>query len=128
MNSKAVLILGNHANRNLIKTVSKTGFVPQVWGSMRHSLDKLQHQRFAGIIIDRKLTHADVLEFILNVRDVDKHIPVVVIGRGKDERTDRKIAKQNYVTIINGIEQKHNLAEKIANSIMEYEKDNVNSD
>ena len=114
MNSQAVLILGNHANRDLVQTLSRFGFAPQVWGSMRHSLDKLVHQKFTAVIVDRKFTHADVLEFILNVRDIKQEIPVIVIGSGQNEELDKKIMKQNHTVILNGPEMGDTLAERLA--------------
>ena len=114
MNSQAVLILGNHANRDLVQTLSRFGLAPQVWGSMRHSLDKLVHQKFTAVIVDRKFTHADVLEFILNVRDIKQEIPVIVIGSGQNEELDKKIMKQNHTVILNGPEMGDTLAERLA--------------
>jgi len=117
MNSQAVLVLGNHANRNLVEVLSGLGFAPQVWGSMKHSLDKLRHEKFAAILVDRKFTHADVLEFILNVRDIDKNISVVVIGLAKDERIDRTILKQDHTIILREFESRDRLAEKLAQAL-----------
>lgn len=125
MKSKAVLVLGNHANRDLVQTLSHVGFVPQVWGSMRHSLDKLLPQRFAAVIVDRKFTHADVLEFVLNVRDINKEIPVVVIGSGKDEQMDKKIMRQNRTMILNENNSKNVLVEKLAHALKTNENENV---
>lgn len=125
MNSQAVLVLGNHANRDLVKVFSHIGFVPQVWGSMRHSLDKLLHQRFAAVIVDRKFTHADVLEFILNVRDINQQIPVIVIGSGSDERIDRKIGRLGRTIILNGSERDDTLVDKLIHALKCSEKENV---
>lgn len=117
MNSQAVLVLGNHANRDLVEVLSNIGFAPQVWGSMQHSLDKLQHEKFAAILVDRKFTHADVLEFILNVRDIDKNISVVVIGPAKDERIDRTILKQERTIVLSEVESKDRFAEKLSQAL-----------
>jgi len=114
MSTQAVLVLGNHANRDLVKILSHVGFVPQVWGSMRHSLDKLLHQSFAAVIVDRKFTNADVLEFILNVRDINQQIPVIVIGPGSDERIDKKISRIGRTIILNGSGRDDKLGEKLA--------------
>ena len=114
MNSQAVLVLGNHANRDLVKTLSRIGFAPQVWGSMRHSLEKLVQQRFAAVIVDRKFTSADVLEFILNVRDINKQIPVVIIGSGSDKRIDKKISRLGQTIILNGSGRDDTLDERLA--------------
>jgi len=117
MNSQAVLVLGNHANRDLVEVLSGLGFASQVWGSMQHSLDKLRHEKFAAILVDRKFTHADILEFILNVRDIDKNISVVVIGPAKDERIDRTILKQDHTIILREFESRDRLAEKLAQAL-----------
>lgn len=124
MNSQDVLVLGNHANRDLVEILSSIGFTPQVWGSMRHSLEKLFHQRFVAVIIDRKFTHADVLEFILNVRDIDKKVPVVVIGNETEEKIAQKIAKQDYITVIGEVESGEKLVEKLEQALNTFSKNN----
>ena len=125
MNSKAVLVLGNHANTDLKQSLSNVGFAPEVWGSMRHTLDKLLHRRFVAVIVDRKFTNADVLEFILNVRDINKEIPVVVIGHGNNERIDMKISRIGRTIILNSPERDDTLGEKLKKVIKCSEKENV---
>jgi len=125
MNSQVVLVLSNHANRDLVQTLSRAGFDPQVWGSMRHSLDKLHQQKFAAVIVDRKFTHADALEFILNVRDINQKIPVVVIGSEKDEQMDKEIMRQNRTIILNGADGKDISAETLERAIKMNENENV---
>lgn len=125
MNSQAVLVLGNHANRDLVKTLSRVGFIPQVWGSMRHSLEKLVQQRFTAVIVDRKFTNADVLEFILNVRDINQEIPVIVIGSGSDERIDKKIIRLGQTIILNGSGRDDTLGERLARALKDSKNGNV---
>lgn len=125
MSSQAVLILGNHANRDLAQAVANAGFAPQVWGSMRHSLDKLVRERFAAVVIDRKFTRADVLEFILNIRDIDKTIPVVVVGPGKDERIERKIVDQDHTVVLAEFEGAETLAQKLAEALGMNKKEDI---
>ena len=117
MNSQAVLVLGNHAHRDLVEVLSGLGFASQVWGSMQHSLDKLRHEKFAAILVDLEFTHADVLEFILNVRDIDKKVPVVVIGTVKDERIDRMIVKQAHTRVLTEVENRDRFVEKLSQAL-----------
>jgi FixJ family two-component response regulator len=117
MKSQAVLVLGNHAKGDLVQTLLTAGFVPQMWGSALHSLKKLRRRRFAAVIVDRKFTNADVLEFILNVRDINPQIPVVVIGRGKDEQIDAKIKRQGRTLILNGSARSNTLADKLVHAL-----------
>jgi two-component SAPR family response regulator len=117
MNSQNVLVLGNHANRDLVDVLSNIGFVPQLWGSIQHSLDRVRHEKFAAIFIDRKVTRVDVLEFILNVRDIDQKIPVVVIGPAKDEQTEKNIRKLHHTIIFDDSERDDTLGEKIEHAL-----------
>jgi DNA-binding NtrC family response regulator len=124
MDSKIVLVLGNIANRKLVEVLSGLGFASQVWGSMQHSLKKIRHQKFTAILVDQKFTHSDVLEFILNVRDIDKKIPVVVIGNGADEKIAQKIAKQDYTTVLGEVESNDKLSEKLEQVLNTFSKNN----
>lgn len=124
MDSQIVLVLGNIANRDLIEVLSGLGFASQVWGSMQHSLEKLRHQKFTAILVDQKFTHADVLEFILNVRDIDKKVPVVVIGNGADEKITRKIAKQDYTNVLSEVESNDKLTEQLEQVLNTFSKKN----
>lgn len=117
MNSQAVLVLGNHARRDLVEVLSGLGFASQVRGSMQHSLDKLRHEKFAAVLVDLEFTRADVLEFILNVRDIDKEVPVVVIGTVKDERIDRMIVKQAHTRVLTEVENRDRFVEKLARAL-----------
>lgn len=114
MNSQAVLVLGNHAHSHLVEVLSGLGFDSQVWGSMQHSLDKLRHNKFAAILVDLEFTRADVLEFILNVRDLDREVPVVVIGKVKDGRIDNMIARQANTKVLTDFENRDRFVEKLA--------------
>lgn len=125
MNSQDILILGNHTNRELADVISNIGFVPQLWGSMQHSLERVRRGSFAAILIDREFTRTDVLEFILNVRDINYEIPVVVIGPAKDERTEQKIRRLEHTIIINDSERNNTLGEKLAHALNINKKEDV---
>ncbi len=125
MKSQAVLIFGNHANRKLVQGVASTGLTPQVCTNMRQCLDKLVHERFAAVVIDRKFTDADVLEFILNVRDIDETIPVAVVGRGKDERIERRIINQDHTVVLAKLERAEMLAQALSDALEVKEDESV---
>jgi DNA-binding NtrC family response regulator len=114
MNSQTVLILGDHARVDLVAVLSRAGFAPQVRGSVQHCLDKLRQEKFAVILVDREFTRADVLEFILNVRDIDQNTPIVVIGPGRDEKIDKTILKQGHTALITEAESDDKLGDKLA--------------
>jgi len=117
MNSQALLILGSQSNQDYIEALSNFGFETEVRGSVRHSLEKVHHRRFSGVVVDRKFTHADVLEFILNVRDINRTIPVVVIGPGKDKQIEGKIDGQDRTIILNEFDRGQELAKEMVNAL-----------
>lgn len=125
MISQAVLILGSYANQEYVEALSNIGFVPEVRGSVRHSLDKVRRQRFSGVVVDRKFTHADVLEFVLNVRDIKPKIPVVVIGFGNDKQIDRKITKQDHTRVLGEFDRGKTLAKELTHTLRGDEGENV---
>ena len=125
MKSEALLIIGSHRSQEYVEALAKMGFVPEVRGSVRHSLDKVRRQRFGGVIVDRKFTHADVLEFILNVRDINRTIPVVVIGIGKNERVEGKITKQHRTRVLDEFDRGQTLARELAHAFGGDESENV---
>lgn len=92
---------------------------------MQQCLDKLVHKRFAAVVIDRKAVDDDILEFILNVRDIDKTIPVAIIGRGKDEQIERKIINQDNTIILAEIEKAETLAQKLADALKVNKNENT---
>lgn len=100
MESDHILILGDHNHHALATVLAGLGFSPVVWSSALHSLEKLRTRRVSAVVIDRDVTHADVLEFILNVKDIDKAIPIIVVGDRKHDRTDPAIRQQNQVTYV----------------------------
>jgi hypothetical protein len=44
-------------------------------------LAKLRAGAFRAIVVDRETAAFDLLEFALNVRDVDERVPIVVVNR-----------------------------------------------
>jgi DNA-binding NtrC family response regulator len=112
MDSRAILVLGTHSNRALIETFEDMGFSPIVRGSAQGSLEKLRHERFAAVVVDRRFTHADVLEFVLNVRDIDATVPLIVLGKAADGESDKIVIDQKYVMVIDNVKSGRNSADE----------------
>jgi hypothetical protein len=55
------------------------------------------------------------------VRDINEKVPVVVIGYGRNEKIDRKIAKQAHTVILSELESEDKLSEKLAQVLKENE-------
>jgi len=85
MKATALLVLGSVTDRTLVDALFDLGFSPLVRDSMSSALSKLRSERFAAVLVDGDAIDVDVLEFVLNVRDINEHVPVVVVGRSLDE-------------------------------------------
>ena len=93
MKPNAVLVFGSSPSKKLIETIFNIGFTPLVRENMESALDKLRHERFAAVIIDAEHldVKVDVLELILNMRDIRQQIPVFVLARLDTEQTEEVI-------------------------------------
>jgi len=91
MEATALLVLGSMTDRTLVDALFDLGFAPIVRDSMRSALNKLRSERFAAVLVDGDSTDVDVLEFVLNVRDIDEHVPVVVVGGSLDAGDEKAL-------------------------------------
>ena len=105
LNESQVLILGDHQRHQIEGILQRMNYAPLVRGSVQHCLELLRTRFLFAVFIDREFNQADVLEFVLNVRDLDCDVPVVVIGRSKDPELDSKIEQQGNVIIVDRIEE-----------------------
>lgn len=81
--SKTILVLGINHKSDLEETLFNLGFIPIFRKDILPALEKLRHDRFKLVIMDLRSLDVDVLEFILNVRDINSRIPVLVLGDSK---------------------------------------------
>ncbi len=44
------------------------------------ALDTVRHQTLQGILVDTEYLRVDVLEFVLNVRDMERELPIAVVS------------------------------------------------
>lgn len=91
MKATALLVLGSVTDRTLVDALFDLGFSPLVRDSMPSALSKLRCERFAAVLVDRDSADIDALEFVLNVRDIDEHVPVVVVGGSLDAGDEKAL-------------------------------------
>ena len=103
-NFSSVLLLTNDEQSDLAETLLKLGYIPLIRQNMITALRDIQREFVAIIILDLKSTKIDVLEFVINVRDIDQYIPVVIV----DEPIEGKeviINQQNIFFISKAFDQ-----------------------
>ncbi|NIR46881.1 hypothetical protein GWO43_00150 [candidate division KSB1 bacterium] len=90
--SQALLVLGGSEQSDLVETLFDMGFVPLVRKKMFRALEMIRHEKFAGVVVDRGNLEEDALEFVLNVRDIDEELPVIVVGNSVNESENEVLA------------------------------------
>ena len=78
--SKTILVLGINHQSDLGEIIFNLGFIPIFRKDILPALDILRHDRFKLVVMDLRRLDVDVLEFILNVRDINSRMPVLVLG------------------------------------------------
>jgi len=94
MRATALLVLGSRTDRKLVNALLDLGFSPMLRSSMSSALSKLRSERFAAVLVDRGAIDVDALEFVLNVRDINEHVPVVVVGPTDDTDDEEALRAQ----------------------------------
>lgn len=67
------------------------GRVPLVRAGMREAVDTLRHEQIEAILVDTTSAELDALEFVLNVRDINESVPILVVA-SDDARRDLRAA------------------------------------
>ncbi len=98
--SNIVFVLSNNNQSTLVDTLFNLGYIPILRGAMLEALNKIRHEGFAAIFVDRHHINEDVLEFILNVRDIDAQISVVVVGESENRLEDKAIVNQHNIYLL----------------------------
>ena len=102
MKPNAVLVLGSEEKKNLMEAIFDIGFTPLVRKSMEEALDELRHECFAAVIVDGEHLGPDVdlLEFILNMRDIRHQTPVFVLALLGSEQTKGVILSRPNIFLL----------------------------
>lgn len=113
MRSQSVLVLGTYANKGLIDILLGIGLAPLVRENIQGVLDKLRHEKFGAILVDQRYANPDVLELVLNVRDIDERVPVVVLGKLSDEAVRKTLASQKQTIVVEDTADGNKLAGRL---------------
>ena len=100
MEPNSVLILGSNRNSELIDALFDAGLAPIVRETMEGALKKLHQERFMAIVLDRANGDVDALEFILNVRDIDEHVPIIAVGESVDGPNYDELLSQQRTLVV----------------------------
>ena len=95
-----VLVLGISAESPCMEELFGLGLVPIRRSHIGDAIHLLRHGRFVAAVVDFPHTTEDTLEFVLNVRDLNPGIPVLVAGPFRQPLDNQTILKNLGVDIV----------------------------
>lgn len=102
--NSTVLVLTHDEHSDLIDTLFTLGYVPIIRQNMVSALKEIHHKSAAVVFLDVKFVAIDALEFIINVRDIDQHLPIVILN-GSIEGETEILNQQNTFIIARAFDQ-----------------------
>ena len=104
-NSNLILILSKEKQGNLTEDLFDMGFIPLVKPDLNRVIYDLRHERFILLIYDGNGLEIDPLEFVLNVRDLDGIIPIIILGSSIDQREEELLRREPNVFLVDNYYQ-----------------------
>jgi len=92
---KCLLVLSGERNRTrIVRSLEESEFRALFFHTMEGLLGQLHAHGAAAVLADRDQERVDVLELILNVRDISRHVPVLILGPAAKDPLERHIAAE----------------------------------
>lgn len=80
MDTRTVLVIGSESTGELTEALSQLG-VPHLRRSgILDAMDVLKHRELGWVLINTGGTEVDLLELVLNIRDVQADVPILIGG------------------------------------------------
>jgi DNA-binding NtrC family response regulator len=95
-----VLVLGSERNKAFAQMLREIGIAPTFVRTLEGVVHALRHMKAAAVLVDRNQGGADDLELVLNVRDLDPEIPIILIGATRGDRADEILSSQQATYLI----------------------------
>lgn len=95
-----VLVLGCERHKAFSRMLREIKLVPTFVRSLEGLLHALRHMQAAAILVDRTQRIVDELELVLNVRDLDKEIPILLVGSLPEARVDAILSSRHRTYLI----------------------------
>ena len=116
---KSVLLVSSGKNKALIEALLDRGVEILVRSAVLSALQALRRQDVAAVAIDLNHTELDLLELILNIRDLDAAVPVVLFGEPEESPGSAVLASLGPIEQVSGWQSLDDLAEQIVGALME---------
>lgn len=73
-----ILVITDDENSRIVRMLLRTDIIPITRRSIISAMDLLRHLDIGAIVIDKEHQEVDMLEFILNAKDVAGKIPILI--------------------------------------------------
>jgi DNA-binding NtrC family response regulator len=86
-------------------------------GTVDDAVKKLKYGFYTAVLLDERCANVDSLEFVLNVRDVDPAVPILILGPSRTESVDDALRSQRGVYMIPHLKTPAQMAEALTNAL-----------
>ncbi|MBD3257984.1 hypothetical protein GF377_06090 [candidate division GN15 bacterium] len=93
-----VVVLEDRDHRNLSRVLTQWGYSMIVVDDMIKALDRIDHYDLAAAIVNHD--DMDALEFVLNVRELDETLPVIIIGSQLEQDVEQVLRERQPVYFV----------------------------
>ncbi|MCB0282063.1 MAG: hypothetical protein H6627_01890 [Calditrichae bacterium] len=107
-----VLVLDNPKKSVLIDDLFEIGVIPITRTNITDAIKVLRHEQLKAVIINAHSILDDVIEFILNIRDFNIKIPVIIAGIPADQSEEHALRKQKGVVLLSWAQINRQILEK----------------
>jgi hypothetical protein len=115
-----VFVLDTQKNSSLINDLFDLGVIPISRTNIPAALKVIRHEDLRAVLINNEAIEEDVLEFVLNVRDFNTTVPIIIAGMPDDVSEERALRKQKKVSFIRQYEyDKRVLKQKLFKEILD---------
>jgi hypothetical protein len=75
-----ILVITKNDKQKLNENIYRLKMAPILHSNMQKALNNVKHTHLSAVVIDAHFKDIDILELILNVRDLRPELPVIVVG------------------------------------------------
>ena len=97
-----ILVLEKDEKNNLVERLYNCGFMPVLREGIQQALNKFREEDFVAVVIRRDNGQIDPLEFILKLREIDRHTPIIIIGDADDAYREKMLRNRRRVYFVSG--------------------------
>jgi DNA-binding NtrC family response regulator len=98
--NRNVLVLGSERNEAFAQVLHEIKLAPTFVRTLEGVVHALRHMKATAVLVDRNQGGADELELVLNVRDLDPEIPIILIGSTREGRADEILSSQQATYLV----------------------------